>query len=144
LLAALLVTGPGPGVAFDRGTLTLETASGSHRFEIEVATTDQERALGLMYRRHLPADAGMLFLYDTPQAAAMWMKNTPLPLDIVFIDAAGRVHRIERGTEPFSTAPISSEGDIIGVLELNAGRADAIGLKPGDRVRYPGLPPHTP
>ena len=122
----------------------METGSGPHRFEIEVATTDQERALGLMYRRHLPPDAGMLFLYDTPQAAAMWMKNTPLPLDIIFIDAAGRVHRIERSTEPFSTAPISSEGDVVGVLELNAGRADAIGLKPGDRVRYPGLPAHTP
>ncbi len=81
----------------------------------------------------------MLFLYDRPEPAAMWMKNTFIPLDIVFIAPGGTVHRIEKNTEPFSTETISSDGSIIAVLELNAGAADRIGLKRGDRVVYPGL-----
>ena len=81
----------------------------------------------------------MLFLYEPPQPAAMWMKNTPLSLDMVFISADGRVHRIESYTEPFSTAVIQSEGEVAAVLELNAGQADKIGLKAGDKVVYPGL-----
>ena len=112
----------------------LKTETGDHRFDIEVATNDQERALGLMFRRSLPENGGMLFLYDRPQSASMWMKNTLIPLDIVFIAPGGRVHRIESNTEPFSTGLISSEGAILGVLELNAGQANRIGLKPGDQV----------
>ena len=69
----------------------------------------------------------------------MWMRNTVISLDMIFIDAEGRVHRIESNTEPFSTTPIESDGDVVGVLELNAGKAVAIGLRPGDRVVYPGL-----
>lgn len=121
------------------GALVLKTETGDHSFNIEVATTDQDRALGLMFRRSLPDDAGMLFLYDPPQPAAMWMKNTLIPLDIVFISPAGTVHRIESDTEPFSTALIPSEGAVAAVLELNAGQADKIGLKRGDQVVYPGL-----
>jgi uncharacterized membrane protein (UPF0127 family) len=102
-------------------------------------STDGERAKGLMFRRALPEKSGMLFLYDRPQAASMWMKNTFIPLDMVFIAEGGAVHRIEANTEPFSTAIISSEGDIIAVLELNAGAAARIGLKRGDRAIYPGL-----
>lgn len=127
------------GLAAGSGTLVLKTETGDHRFDIEVASTDEERARGLMYRRSLPENAGMLFLYDRPQPAAMWMKNTPIPLDMVFISADGRVHRIESYTEPFSTAVILSEGDVAAVLELNAGQADKIGLKRGDKVLYPGL-----
>jgi uncharacterized membrane protein (UPF0127 family) len=104
-----------------------------------VATTAQEQALGLMFRRSLPENAGMLFLYDTPQPAAMWMKNTLIPLDMVFIAPDGSVLRIETNTEPLSTAVIPSEGDISAVLELNAGEADKIGLRRGDKVIYPGL-----
>ena len=92
------------------GTLVLKTDSGDHNFAIEIATTDQERALGLMFRRSLPENAGMLFLYDRPQPATMWMKNTLIPLDMVFISADGRVHRIEENAEPFSTTLIPSEG----------------------------------
>jgi uncharacterized membrane protein (UPF0127 family) len=122
------------------GTLVLKTDSGDHSFNIEVATTDQERALGLMFRRSLPENAGMLFLYDRPQPATMWMKNTLIPLDMVFISADGNVHRIEQNAEPFSTALIPSGGPILGVLELNGGEAAKIGLKRGDKVLYPGLP----
>ena len=117
----------------------LKTDSGDHSFNIEVATTNQERALGLMFRRSLPENGGMLFLYDQPQPAAMWMKNTLIPLDMVFISPEGKVHRIEANAEPFSTAVIPSEGDIVGVLELKGGEAGRIGLKRGDKVLYPGL-----
>ncbi len=91
-----------------------------------------------MFRRELPDTAGMLFLYDPPQRVGMWMRNTFIPLDMVFISADGRVHRIQANTEPFSTDLIPSGGDVGGVLELNAGQADKIGLKRGDRVVYPG------
>jgi uncharacterized membrane protein (UPF0127 family) len=117
----------------------LKTDTGDHRYSVERATTVGERARGLMFRRNLPQTHGMLFLYDPPQNIGMWMRNTYIPLDMVFIDATGRVHRIETHTQPFSTDLIPSGGDVAGVLELNAGQADEIGLKPGDAVIYPGL-----
>lgn len=129
----------GDSRAVSAGTLVFETASGPHNFNIELATTEQERVLGLMFRPSLPENGGMLFLYEHPQAISMWMKNTQIPLDMIFIDGWGKVHRIETHTEPFSLTPISSEGDVIGILEVNAGTAAAIGLKPGDKVVYPGL-----
>jgi uncharacterized protein len=120
-------------------TLVLHTDTGPHSFNIEIAKTPSEKILGLMYRRSLPADAGMLFLYDRPQQVTFWMRNTYIPLDMVFIGADRRVQRIESHTEPFSLAAISSDGDVVSVLELNAGTADAIGLKVGDKVDYPVL-----
>ena len=131
---------PPPGaLAFESGTLTLKTDSGPHSFNIEIANTGGERVLGLMYRRELSADAGMLFLYDPPQPITMWMRNTILSLDMIFIGTDGKVHRIESHTEPFSTEVISSDGAVQGVLEVNAGTAAKIGLKPGDEVVFPGL-----
>ena len=130
---------PPPGAVAAGGTLVLKTDSGPHNFNIEIATTNGERALGLMYRRELPADAGMLFLYDPPQPITMWMRNTILPLDMIFIGTDGKVHRIESRTEPFSTDIISSDGTVQGVLEVNAGTAAKIGLKTGDVVDFPGL-----
>jgi hypothetical protein len=127
------------GFAAGAVTLVLKTESGDHSFNIELATTNQERALGLMFRRSLPENGGMLFLYDRPQQAAMWMKNTLIPLDMVFISPEGRVHRIESNAEPHSTELIPSEGPVVGVLELNGGEAAKIGLKRGDKVIYPGL-----
>jgi uncharacterized membrane protein (UPF0127 family) len=121
------------------GTVVLKTGSGDHNFNVELATTNQQRALGLMFRRALPENAGMLFLYDRPQPAAMWMKNTIISLDMIFIAAGGTVHRIVPHTEPHSTEAISSEGDVVAVLELNAGQAEKIELKLGDKVLYPGL-----
>jgi uncharacterized membrane protein (UPF0127 family) len=126
-------------LAAGAGTLVLQTDTGDHRFTVEVARTPQEKALGLMFRRSLPENRGMLFLYDRPQPAAMWMKNTFISLDMVFIAAGGRVHRIETHTEPLSTATIDSGGSVVAVLELKAGQADKIGLKPGDKVLFPGL-----
>ncbi|HKS94724.1 MAG TPA: DUF192 domain-containing protein [Terriglobia bacterium] len=139
MLAFTMLAPPGPSIAAGSGTLVLRTASGDHSFNIEVMVTNQERALGLMFRRSLPENSGMLFIYDPPQPATMWMKNTLIPLDMVFISADGRVHRIEENAEPFSEALIPSDGDIVAVLELNGGEADKIGLKRGDKVIYPGL-----
>jgi uncharacterized membrane protein (UPF0127 family) len=132
---------PADALAGEKGTIVFKTETGEHSFDIEVMTTFGERARGLMFRRSLPAKSGMLFVYDRPQGATMWMKNTFIPLDMVFIAQGGTVHRIEANTEPFSTAIISSEGDVIAVLELNAGEAARIGLKRGDRAIYPGLGP---
>jgi len=138
---ALALLAQASAFATGTGTLVFKTSTGDHNFEIEVATTKQEQALGLMFRRSLPDNAGMLFIYQPPQPAAMWMKNTLIPLDMVFIAPDGKVLRIETNTEPFSTRVIPSEGTISAVLELNAGQADKIGLKRGDKVIYPGLAP---
>jgi uncharacterized membrane protein (UPF0127 family) len=134
-----MMLAPAAALAGEKGTIVFKTDTGEHSFDIEVMTNDADRAKGLMFRRALPEKSGMLFLYDRPQAASMWMKNTFIPLDMVFIAEGGEVHRIEANTEPFSTAIISSEGDIVAVLELNAGAAARIGLKRGDRAIYPGL-----
>jgi uncharacterized membrane protein (UPF0127 family) len=132
------------GWAAGAGTVVLETDSGPHSYSVEIATTDGERARGLMFRRTLPEASGMLFLYDEPQRVDMWMRNTYIPLDMVFITADGRVDRIETNTEPFSTDIIMSDGEVVGVLELNAGQAVKIGLQPGDRVIHPGLGAEQP
>jgi uncharacterized membrane protein (UPF0127 family) len=139
LFSLALLAAPAPAIATGTGTLVFKTATGDHSFNIEVMVTDQERALGLMFRRSLPENNGMLFVYDPPQPATMWMKNTLIPLDMVFISSDARVHRIEANAEPFSTTLIPSDGDVVGVLELNAGEAQKIGLKRGDKVVYPGL-----
>ena len=102
MLAFTMLAPPAPSIAAGTGTLVLKTASGDHSFNIEVMVTDQERALGLMFRRSLPENGGMLFIYDPPQPATMWMRNTLIPLDMVFISADARVHRIESNAEPFS------------------------------------------
>jgi len=120
-------------------TLILETASGEHRYTVEIASSDRERAKGLMFRRSLPETGGMIFIYDPPQPVAMWMRNTYISLDMIFIAPDGTVRRIETNTEPFSTDIIPSGGAVAAVLELNAGEAEKVGLKPGDRVVFPGL-----
>ena len=117
-----------------RDTLKLITSSGEHTFNVEVTVTPEEKARGLMFRRSLADDAGMLFPYQPPQEATMWMSNTYISLDMVFIRSDGVVHRIEHATEPFSERIIASQGDVIAVLELKAGVADRIGLKAGDRA----------
>ena len=116
--------------------LTLETASGKHSIEIEVAETNEDKSLGLMYRPTVPPSTGMLFPYGQPQELTMWMRNTYASLDMVFIRADGIVHRIEFGTEPLSERIISSGGPVSAVLELASGEARRLGLKPGDTVLH--------
>lgn len=139
LLVGLLV-GFGPARAdATLESVTFETAAGPRAFSVEVMRTDAERARGLMFRRYLPPDRGMLFLFDREQIVAMWMKNTYIPLDMVFVGRDGRVVSIAADTEPMSEAVVSSAGPASAVVELNAGAAARIGLKPGDRVRHPAL-----
>jgi uncharacterized protein len=134
LLAALFVQ---PSEAMRRETLRLHTAAqGEHVINVEITETDEERAQGLMFRTHMPEKSGMLFFYKTPREITMWMRNTYVPLDMVFIRKDGTVHRVEARTEPLSEAIISSQGDTVACLELAGGEAARLGLKPGDKVDH--------
>ncbi len=117
--------------------LAIETADGrSLAFSVELAVTPQQRARGLMFREEMAPDAGMIFLFDREAPRAFWMKNTYLPLDILFIDRAGRIVSIARDTVPLSETPIPSDAPAMAVLELNAGTAAALDIAPGDRVVF--------
>jgi uncharacterized protein len=114
--------------------LSIVTASGTHDFSVEVMRTDPERERGLMFRRYMPRNRGMLFNFDVEQPVMMWMKNTYLPLDMIFMSKTGRVVAIAADTEPLSEAIIPSGLPAYAVLEVNAGTAARIGLKIGDVV----------
>jgi uncharacterized protein len=116
--------------------LAIVTASGTHEFSVEVMRTGPELEHGLMFRRFLPPDRGMLFDFKTERPVMMWMKNTYLPLDMVFIAKSGRVVGIAENAEPLSEKIIPSGAPTYGVLELNAGTAAKIDLKLGDEVRH--------
>jgi uncharacterized membrane protein (UPF0127 family) len=123
-------------VAFDRDTLAIETSSGAHRFNVELARTPAQQSQGLMYRRKLAPDAGMLFVYPAPYRISMWMKNTLIPLDMVFIGADGRVVDIAQRTVPLSLQPISTSEPALAVFEVNAGTASRLDIRKGDIVRH--------
>jgi len=106
-----------------------------HSYKAEVARTPEEQARGLMYRRSMPRDVGMLFPFSEPRVASFWMRNTYLPLDLLFISPDGRVLNVGRG-RPLDETPIESDGPAAAVLELNQGEAARIGVKPGDRVSW--------
>lgn len=126
---------PAPAPPGPTEPLTITTASGVHRFAVEVMRTDEQRELGLMYRRSLAADHGMLFAFGTMQPEMMWMKNTYLPLDMIFMDKTGRVTSIIANARPLSEQILTSGGPVYSVLEVNAGTAAKIGLKVGDSVK---------
>ena len=130
-----------PADAMRRESLTLVTAQARHVIDAEITETPEEMQRGLMFRTHLADKAGMLFSYDEPREVTMWMENTHIPLDMVFIRADGVVHRIQAWTEPFSRATIPSRGKVLAVLELAAGSAERLGLKPGDRVEHSAFKP---
>jgi uncharacterized membrane protein (UPF0127 family) len=117
--------------------LEIATKSGVHVFSVEMATTEEEKQNGLMWRKELPDGKGMLFDFSPEQQISMWMKNTYIPLDMIFIRADGRILRIAENTEPLSTKIISSGGLAKGVLEVIAGTAQKYGIQPGDRVAHP-------
>ena len=122
-------------VVFPESTLEIETQSGTrHTFRIELAETDPLRQRGLMFRNEMAPDAGMLFTYKRDRVISMWMANTYLPLDILFIESDGRISRIAESTIPLSRESISSRKRARGVLELNAGTVRRLGLSVGDRV----------
>lgn len=143
LLAFFSSTGTGPAhaqnaVSFPSSDLSVVTADGkSHHFTIELATTPEQHSRGLMFRHNLAADAGMLFDFGHKRMIAMWMKNTFIPLDMVFIDDNGRILRIAERTVPQSLETISSGEEARAVLEVNGGTAARLGIHPGDRVVHP-------
>jgi uncharacterized protein len=116
--------------------VTVETANGPARFEVEVAATEEQQARGLMFRRELADDRGMLFDFDQPHMAVFWMRNTVIPLDIIFIAPDGRIINIAERATPYSEAPIPADGLTRAVLEIRGGRASELGIRPGDRVRH--------
>lgn len=117
--------------------LTITTSSGEHQFMVEIADDDAERQRGLMFREPLADDRGMLFQFPDVAERGFWMRNTPSPLDIIYIDPNGRIVSIVRNAAPNSDAVLPSNGPASGVLELRAGRAAEIGAQPGDKVRHP-------
>jgi uncharacterized protein len=116
--------------------LTIRAASGTHRFIVEVARTPPEQANGLMHRQSLAPDRGMLFPYEPPQPASFWMKNTLIPLDIIFIRPDGTIARIAAKTVPLSLDPVPSLEPVAAVLEIAGGRAAELGIQPGDWVSW--------
>ena len=118
-------------------SLEIVTSSGVLVFSVELATTEEEMTTGLMYRKALPDGKGMLFDFSPEQEVSMWMKNTYIPLDMIFIRADGRILRIAENTEPLSTKIIPSNGPARAVLEVPGGTAQKYGIRPGDRVAHP-------
>ncbi len=122
---------------FERDQVAIQTTDGKrHRFEVELALNDAQHAQGLMYRRSLAAEAGMLFLYGREWPVSMWMRNTRIPLDMLFIAGDGRIVRIVERTVPHSLETISSGSAVAGVLEVNGGTVARLGIQPGDRVLH--------
>ncbi len=116
--------------------LAIATREGRRAFQVEVMRDDASRARGLMFRRSMPPDRGMLFDFEQVAPVAMWMKNTYLPLDMLFIRADGTVARVAADTEPLSTKVVPSGEPVLAVLELNAGTAARLGIRAGDRVEH--------
>jgi uncharacterized membrane protein (UPF0127 family) len=138
--AALFFVGAFAAASFASAAESLTIVSADnrrHAFTVEVAADERGRAQGLMFRRSMPADAGMLFDFRRVEPVSMWMQNTYLSLDMLFIRKDGTIARIAQNTEPLSTRTISSGEPVLSVLELNAGTAAKLGIKAGDRVEHP-------
>ena len=136
VIALCTMAGP-PARATSVQPLEIVTKSGVQVFSVEMATSEEEKETGLMYRKELADGKGMLFDFSPEQQVSMWMKNTYISLDMIFIRADGRILRIAENTEPLSTKIIPSRGLAKGVLEVIAGTAKKYGIEPGDRVAHP-------
>jgi hypothetical protein len=143
LLAILLVFNPGifphPAALAGAGgaaltDITITTAKGKWPFAVELARSEDERSRGLMFRKSLVANGGMLFVYEQEERLAMWMKNTFIPLDMLFVDRKGRIINIAKNTKPQSLDIIYAKGPALAVLEVAGGTADRLGVVPGDQV----------
>ena len=143
ILALAFLLGPIAGAAYAQtlDRLEIATGSGAHMFNVEVVNDEAGREKGLMYRRFMPQDRGMLFDFKEEAPVAFWMKNTYIPLDMIFISRRGVVTNIVANAEPLSERLIPSGGPAYGVLEINGGVAARIGLKVGDRVKHPIFTP---
>jgi uncharacterized protein len=125
-----------PAWAAEEQTLEIVSRTGVHTFTVELAVTDQERQQGLMFRRELPEGRGMLFDFKQDQNVTMWMKNTYIPLDMIFIRGDGRIAKIAEHTVPLSEARVSSDRPVRAVLEVIAGTSRKLGIAAGDSVSH--------
>jgi uncharacterized protein len=135
-----LIGAPAPRAqlaTYTKSELTILAADGKHRFTVEEAKTPQQMTQGLMFRQSLPADAGMLFEFDHLQPASFWMKNTLIPLDMLFIAPDGTIADYHERAVPLSLEAINSDRPVLAVLELNGGTVERLGIKRGDRVLHP-------
>lgn len=136
-------TGRPPTEPTPPSELLIKSGKRVHRFEVEVAKTTAEQQRGLMFRNNLPANGGMLFVFQREWQASVWMKNTLIPLDILFIAADGRIVRIVRDAMPRSKTIISADRPVKGVLEINGGLTRKLRIETGDRVHMPVFFPQT-
>jgi uncharacterized protein len=140
MAAAAYLVAPLPAArGAEQQTLEIASKTGVHVFSVELAVTDEERERGLMFRRSVPELTGMLFDFKRDQEVSMWMKNTYVSLDMIFIQSDGRIRRIAENTEKESLKIIPSGGPVRAVLEVAAGTARKLGIEPGDRVASPIL-----
>lgn len=137
LVLFALVWATAPARSAERETLEIASKTGVHAFSVELAATEAEREKGLMYRKSLPEGQGMLFDFYRDQEVGFWMKNTYIPLDMIFIRGDGRILRIAENTEPLSEKIVPSGGPVRAVLEVIGGTARKLGIAPGDRVAHP-------
>ncbi|PHR93306.1 MAG: hypothetical protein COA69_05035 [Robiginitomaculum sp.] len=127
---------PAPMDFGPRENLTIVSAETQHVFSVEIADTQAERNRGLMFRDMIPADEGMLFEFEARQVASIWMKNTSVFLDVLFVRADGSILKIEHSAKPYSLRSMTSEAPVVAVLELAGGRVNALGIKAGDRIEH--------
>jgi len=141
VVVALLLAGPAAAqfAHFPTAPLTIVTGGGPQRFTVEVATTPVQMEQGLMFRQSLARDAGMIFDFGAPVMATMWMKNTLIPLDMLFVDAQGHVIGIHERAVPQSLDTIAAPGPARAVIELNGGTAARLGIRAGDKVVFPQI-----
>ena len=136
VFSAFLALSAGLSQAADKSVVEIVTKTGVHSFSVEVVDNDADRAKGLMHRRSLPEGTGMLYDFHREQDVSFWMQNTYIPLDMIFIRADGRIHRIAENTVPLSLEQVPSRGPVRGVLEVIAGTSRKLGIAPGDRVAH--------
>lgn len=140
LLPAVLAAGPALAQTCATDRVDLRGDWGSATFAVEIADTADERAQGLMFRESMPRSAGMLFIYERPQRVAFWMRNTLIPLDMIFLDESGKVIRIHENAVPGDETSIPGGGRVLAVLEINGGLSSAMGIDVGSVLRHPELP----
>jgi hypothetical protein len=139
LTLALALAAGAAGAACAPGTAELRWPGGAARFSVEVADDEAERGRGLMFREALAPSAGMLFVYESPRRARFWMKNTLIPLDMIFLDAAGVVTRVHADAVPLDETPIDGGPGVRFVLEIGGGLAARLGIAPGAELRHPAV-----
>ncbi len=137
IIALLLTVSVSSSFAAELESLVIRSADKQHRFSVEVVSTPQARADGLMYRTSLPADGGMLFNFGKAEPVSMWMKNTAIPLDMLFIRADGTITNIVERTVPQSLIPVASSEPVPFVLEINGGVSARLGIRAGDEAQHP-------